>query len=204
MYRIPLCCFFIPLTLLIACKDERSAEKTEPEYKPHISAELVHPLFKGIVVGVSTKADLVKTFPDVREGEGKYNDKPMTWYKVKLSASPNYDVNQPLPEPSIREITFCVVDELVVGAQLTVVRHGEPEICPWVEQTIGAVKEATQCAGTNASFGKGKYGPEYCIGSPDGKSAILVECGARSIEVNLQEKLSYYIAGEKLSMSIIW
>ena len=176
------------------------------EYLPRLTNALLPPPLAGIVPGRSTEEDLRARFPDLETDKDKslgggstvgYNDHPAVVMRL-----PRRDkADSPAREDGVEDLQFYLVPDAdgvprVSSMRLVQDPRGAGTLCAWLHEGIGSDPESLACAGTNKSLGRGGKSADagvYCIGTPDGKRGILVECrttskGLGEIEYDLLDR----------------
>lgn len=162
---------------LVACDDESDAStaaSAATKYAPALSAELVPPALRGVVVGQSTDADVMKAFGEGTMltdkslgGTGKvsYTDAPA----MRLTLKPSGDIDR-------GEAWFVPDANKTPRLQHIEIVAKTADACKWIETNVGAKEGSTKRPGSNRSFGARGEGNSYTAGTPDGGAAVGIEC----------------------------
>jgi hypothetical protein len=182
---------------LAACSEESTAPTpaaaTPIVYEPKITAELVPPAAKGLVLGVSTEKDVTEAFAP---GEIVRDKSLGGTAKVAFSDKPAIMMELAEKDAVVKGEAWLVPDA-----------KGEPRLarlelllrttdtCQWVEDNVGKHKAAKDRPGQG--FVRRKYGPgEYTAGNADGTIPVSIECRASKKDDVAIEVLDYSIDPE--------
>lgn len=195
----------VVLTLLAGCGGDTEPEappaREKPsnvppkpqEYLPRLTDAHLPPLLAGLVPGTSTVEDVLARFPDLETDKDKslggtmavqYNGHPAVALRLphKLESGPR------AREDGVEDLNLYLVPDAEGVPRIRSMRlvfdhrDGQP-LSTWLHEAVGSDPESTVCPGTNRSLGRvGKSADAgtYCIGTPDGKARILVECRTTS------------------------
>ena len=170
-----------------------SAPKAAPEHLPRLTDAHLPAQLAGLVPGASADADVLALFPDLEVekdkslgGTGTVNYNGVPAVVMRLPRNPN-----PGPRAradGIEALTFYLVPDAlevprVRSMSLVLDPRGGETLCAWLHRVIGADPEAMKSPGSNRELGhvgKSADAGLYCIGTPDGKTGILVECRSTS------------------------
>lgn len=193
----------VVLGILAGCGGEAAQETSPPdapaappaarEFLPRLTDAHLPPLLAGLVPGTSTAEDVLARFPDLEADEDKslggdmvvqYNGHPAVALRMpyKTSSGPRGR------EDGVEELNLFLVPDADgvprVWSMRLVFDHGDGRaLSAWLHEAVGSDPESTTCPGTNRSLGRVGKSPDagtYCIGTPDGKAGILVECRTTS------------------------
>lgn len=184
------------VAVVAACdsKSDAAASSTEaagPRFKPTMTAELVAPAAKGMIVGTSTKKEFDAAFKssevivDKRIGGNakvEYNGEAAT-HVIIAAASP------------VRGGTawFSREADGTDRLQHLELRLETSDTCAWNTTTLGKVEGTNRRPGSNRKFG----GPSsYTAGIADGSKAVGIECNTSTIDGVASEVLSYGVDAE--------
>ena len=190
----------VVLCVAAACGDEAPPEPAPPpapaaarEFLPRLTDAHLPPLLAGLVPGTSTVDDVLARFPDLQADEDKslggdmvvqYNGHPA----VALRLPYNVNSGPRGREDGVEDLNLFLVPDAggvprVWSMRLVFDPRGGETLSAWLHEAVGSDPESTVCPGTNRSLGRVGKSPDagtYCIGTPDGKTGILVECRTTS------------------------
>lgn len=171
----------------------RPATQQPKEFLPRLTDAHLPPSLAGLVPGSSTTEDVLARFPDLETDKDKslggtmvvqYNGHPAVALRLPYNVK-----SGPRARPDgIEELNlYLVPDETgeprVWSLRLVLDPRGGETLCAWLHEAIGSDPESMVCPGSNRSLGhvgKSEDAGVYCIGTPDGKAGILVECRTTS------------------------
>jgi hypothetical protein len=189
--------------------DPKPASKTAPEHLPRLTDAHLPPQLAGLVPGTSARDNVLALFPDLEVekdeslgGTGTVNYNGVPAVVMRLPRNPN-----PGPRAradGIEALTFYLVPDAlgvprVASMTLVVDPRGGETLCAWLHRVLGADPEAVKSPGINRELGhvgKSADAGVYSIGTPDGKTGILVEC--RSTPKGFSE-IEYDLLGSGLN-----
>ena len=171
----------------------RPAPDEAREFLPRLTDAHLPPLLAGLVPGTSTAEDVLARFPDLQTDTDKslggdmvvqYNGHPA----VALRLPYNVNSGPRGREDGVEDLNLYLVPDpdgvpRVWSMRLVFDPRGGETLGAWLHEAVGSDPQSTVCPGTNRSLGRvGKSADAgtYCIGTPDGKARILVECRTTS------------------------
>lgn len=181
--------------LCAACKSEAPASSASTPaptvYEPKLSAELVPPAAKGLVLGVATDEDVVKAF-----GAGE---------TLKDKSIGGTIVVQYNDKPALH-IDLPAKDEVIAGeAWLVPDGDGKPRLsmlslttkaadtCKWIEANVAKHEASKRRPGSNRVYGKDGNGFELTAGTTDGSAPVGVSCHGGNRDGVATESIEYSI-----------
>lgn len=191
------------LSLALTACGEESPAPAEPEAAPAAAAPQEHlprltdahlpPVLAGLIPGTSTAEDVLARFPDLETDADRslggdmavsYNGHPAIALRLpyKLESGPR---GRP---DGVEELDLFLVPDAggvprIWSMRLVLDPGDGPSLCAWLHEAVGSDPQAKVCRGTNrvlGRVGKSDDAGTYCIGTPDGKARILVECRTTS------------------------
>ena len=168
----------LALCLATSCgKDEPSASASAPAptvYEPKMTAELVPPAAKGLVLGVATDADVTAAFG---AGETKKDKSIGGAIVVQYNEKAAMHIELPAKDDVTGGEAWLVPDD---GGkprlQRIELRLKSTGSCAWLETNVGKFDATKSRPGSNRKYGKDGRGVDYTAGTADGTQAVSIEC----------------------------
>lgn len=173
----PICLCFALVVALGACdskSDPVAAAPTATKYAPALVAEFVPPALRGVVVGQSTDVDVIKAFGEGTVltdaslgGKGKVSYSDVAGVRLTMTAKDDVQRGEAWFVPDASKTLRLQHIELVTT---------NADTCKWIETNVGAKEGSTKRPGSNRKFGARGDGVSYTAGTPDGATAVGIEC----------------------------
>lgn len=195
----------LSLLVLAACDEAGSAATpttpSGPKYTPVMTAELVPPALKKLVLGVATDTELVAAF-----GPGEVvKDKSLGGTaKVQYADKPALRITLPARDDVLEGEAWFVPDaDGKHRLQRLWIVLKTTDTCAWIESHVGSLPGSTKRPGSNRKFGGTKGGLSYTAGSTDGSQAVGIECNASERDGVARESLTYALESESGSSMMV-
>lgn len=187
------------VVLVAACKSEApaaSASTPAPTvYEPKLSAELVAPAAKGLVLGVATDEDVVKAFG---AGETKKDKSIGGAIVVQYNDKPAMHIDLPAKDDVLKGEAWLVPDgDGKPRLQLLSLTLKAGEACKWIETNVGKHEASKNRPGSNRKYGKDGNGFELTAGTTDGTAPVSIACHGGNRDGVAIENLEYSVESER-------
>jgi hypothetical protein len=184
----------VPLLLgLSGCKgkdkDEGSSGAAK-SYEPRLTSEMLPADLKDLLIGTAAEEAVKARFPGIKaNANARHNDRPAISF-----AFGGMDGGGPVGR-FIKGEALLVKDgdgpawlhTLAVTAEAG---KGD-SLCDFVDKAVGALKGVDNCKGTFFRHEKTPKAAVYCLGTPDGKRGVVVQCSRDERDGKKVERLRY-------------
>jgi hypothetical protein len=180
------------LVLASSCSKEPEPTASTPAptvYEPKLTAELVPPAAKGLVLSKSSDADVIAAF-----GAGEtLKDKSIGGtIVVEYNKKPAMHIDLPAKDDMLGGEAWLVPDDAGTPRLSRLeLRLKTPGTCAWLETNVGKFDATKWRPGSNRKYGKDGRGIDYTAGSPDGTQPAGLECHPVTHEGVAYESLAY-------------
>jgi hypothetical protein len=183
------------LLLVASACSQKGGDSGTAQYEPKLTAELLPPAAKGLVLGSATDADVAAAFGAGETKKDKtiggkivvqYNDKPAMHLDLAVKDDVVYG-----------EAWFVPDDAGKLRLHRLELQLKTTSTCAWLKTNVGKIEATKRRPGSNRKYGADGRGLEYTAGSPDGTQPVSIECHPTTRDGVEVEVLDYSLETSK-------